>query len=74
MAEKAIVAETKKELIEQLELLATFFTLAGSDAGEQARKAKAGGASKMASFCAGREAAYGVAFLKIDTILKVAKK
>ena len=69
------MAQTKKELIEKLEGLATFFTMASSDAGGQAELAKLAKVNtKLASFPSGRELASNVAFLKLDTILKEARK
>ena len=69
------MAQTKKELIEKLEDLATFFTMAASDAGGQAELAKLANVNiKLSSFASGREMAYNVAFLKLNTILKEAKK
>lgn len=68
------MTEIKKELIEKLELLAAFYTLSAKNAGEQAQAAHDKGNQRLSSFSAGRQAAYEVAFQKIDIIIKEAKK
>jgi hypothetical protein len=66
----------KKELIEKLEDLATFFTLAASNAEKEQKKESELGHddSRIAAYYEGRKAAFDDAFLKMDRILKEAKK
>lgn len=68
-----MMAQTKKELIEKLEGLATFFTLAASNAERETNAARKAGSVKRTSFCAGRQTAYNVAFAKTTHIIKEAK-
>ena len=63
-----------KKLIEKLEDLATFFTLAASDEGKEATTARKNRDSIHTSFCVGRKGAFDVAFKKVDGILKEAKR
>ena len=64
----------KKELIEKLEDLATYFTLAASDAGKDAKRAKDIANFQGACFREGRETAYKTAFNKVDSLIKEAKR
>lgn len=64
----------KKELIEKLEDLATFLTLAASNAGEEATTARKNRDSIQTSFCVGRKGAFDIAFIKVDGIIKEAKR
>lgn len=54
----------KKKLIEKLEDLATFLTLAANDEGENATKARKDRDSIQTSFCVGRKGAFEIAFSK----------
>lgn len=63
-----------KKLIERLEDLAAFFTLAAKDVGQKAMVMKVKGNIRTISFCEGKETAFNIASAKIDAILKEAKK
>jgi len=66
-----------KEMLEKLHDLATYFTLAASDAGRQQKKeARIGTAqnNRLAAFYEGRKAAFNTAFKKVDAIIKEAKR
>lgn len=65
---------TKPKLIEKLELLATYFILASSDANEQIKVAEKKVDFQGASFSNGRKQAYNTAFKKIDALIKEAKR
>jgi len=62
------------ELIEKLEDLATFFTLAASDAGESVKAAKKKGNQISISYQEGRKIVFKIAFNKVDAIIKEAKR
>lgn len=65
----------KKELIEKLEDLATFLTLAASNADkEQHKESRIEPSGRMAAFHEGKKIAFETAYNKIDRILKEAKK
>lgn len=64
-----------KELIEKLEDLATFFTLAANNAGKkQYKESRLESTGRVAAFYEGKKAAFHTAFNKIDKILKEAKQ
>jgi len=63
-----------RELIEKLEDLATFFTLAASDAGESVKAAKKKGSQISISYHEGRRVVYKIAFNKVDSLIKEAKR
>lgn len=63
-----------KKLIEKLEDLAAFLTLAGSDAGESVKIGKKIGSQVSISYHEGREVVYKIAFDKVDAIIKEAKR
>lgn len=64
----------KKKLIEKLEDLATFLTLAANDAGKESIAAKRKGQIADAHICDGEAIAYNIAFVKIDKIIREAKR
>ena len=63
-----------KQLIEKLEDLATYLTLAANDAGKEVTVAEKKVDFQGASFCNGKETAYKTAFNKVDSIIKEAKR
>lgn len=64
-----------KELIEKLEDLATFFTLAASNAEKlQYKESRIEPSGRAAAFYEGKSKAYSAAFDKLDKILKEVKK
>ncbi len=63
----------KRELIEKLEDLATYFTLAASDAEERKKIAEIKVDFQGASLAAGRKVAYNNAFQKLHRIIKEVK-
>ena len=63
-----------KQLIEKLELLATYFTLASSDANKESIKKRKKGATGDALVLEGQAAAYNIAFVKVDKLIKQAKR
>ena len=64
-----------KKLIEKLALLATYLTLAASDAEkEQYKENRIDKSGRLAAFYEGRANAYNTAFNKVDDIIKEAKK
>lgn len=63
----------KQELIEKLEDLATFFTLAALDAEEKQKKRPLYQDPKRAYY-EGKQEAHNIAFNKVEQILKEAKK
>lgn len=63
-----------KQLIEKLEDLATFFTLAASNAGEEAKKTEKKGDLGDSYFHEGEAATNKIAFEKVDKLIKEAKK
>ncbi len=65
---------TKPKLIEKLEDLATFLTLASNDAGKAKDRAKSIKNSLDSDYWRGREQAYKLAFDKLDGIIKEAKE
>jgi len=63
-----------KQLIEKLEDLATFFTLEASDSAEQARISKTKRQIADEHFHEGTAAANKIAFIKVDKLIKEAKR
>ena len=63
-----------KELIEKLEDLATFLTLAQNDAGESAKTAKNMENPVGINYHEGKQAAYKTVFNKVDAIIKEVKR
>jgi len=63
-----------KKLIEKLEDLATFLTLAASDAGKSIQTSKKIGNQVAISYHEGREVVYKIAFNKVDGLIKEAKR
>jgi len=63
-----------QELIEKLEDLATFLTLAASDAKKRSNEAALNGDVTHCTLGAGQEGAYKIAFSKVDNIIKEAKR
>ena len=64
-----------KKLIEKLEDMATFLTLAANDAeGEQYKESHIDDTGRLAAFAEGRKVAYNNAFVKVDKIIKEAKR
>ena len=63
-----------KELIEKLEDLATFLTLAANDAGESVKAGKKKGSQVSISYHGGRQVVYKIVFNKVDGIIKEAKR
>ena len=63
-----------KQLIEKLEDLATYFALKRKEAHQLSLDAKAKGDIKVTSYWAGDATAYGLAFLKVDSLIKEAKR
>ena len=63
-----------KEMLEKLEGLATYFTLAASHAGKEATTARKHRDSLQTSFCVGRKGAFDIAFNKVDGIIKEVKQ
>jgi hypothetical protein len=63
-----------KDLIEKLEDLATFFTLAASKtAEEQYKESRLDSSGRLAAFYEGKNNAFETAFKKIDKIIKEVK-
>ena len=65
---------TKPKLIEKLEDLASFFTLASRDANMESIKKRKMGASGDALVEEGAAGAYHIAFVKVDKLIKEAKE
>jgi len=63
-----------KKLIEKLEDLATFLALAASDTKKQSSDAANKGDTTYCTFHSGEAKAYGIAFKKVDGIIKEAKR
>lgn len=63
-----------KKLIEKLEDLATFFTLEANDSAEQAKKSERKGQTGDTHFHEGTAAANKIAFIKLDKLIKEAKR
>jgi hypothetical protein len=64
-----------KQLIEKLELLATYFTLAANDAGnEQYKESRLDSSGRLASFFEGKQSAFLTAFNKLDALIKEVKR
>lgn len=63
-----------KKLIEKLEDLATFFTLASNDANKEAIKKAKKGATGDALVYEGAASAYNTAFVKVDKLINEAKR
>lgn len=63
-----------KQLIEKLEDLATFLTLARNDAGKAKEEMKEKERFNMSEHWGGREEAYRIAFNKVDGIIQEAKR
>lgn len=64
-----------KQLIEKLEDLATYFTLAASDADkEQHKESRIEPSGRTAAFYEGKKVAYTAAFNKVDGLIKEAKR
>ena len=63
-----------KQLIEKLEDLATFLTLAANDANKEGIKAQKETRIADAHVWEGMAAAYNISFNKVDGIIKQAKK
>lgn len=66
-----------KQILEKLQLLATYFTLAASDAGKEQNKQFVLADSEdniLTSFYKGKRQAYNTAFKKVDAIIKEAKQ
>ncbi len=64
----------KKQLIEKLADLATFLALSQNDANKNCEKEKEKEKPNFANYWAGRESAFNVAFLKVDSIIKEVKE
>ncbi len=65
---------TKQKLIEKLEDLATFFTLTSNNANMESIKKRKVGASGDALVEEGAAGAYNIAFVKVDKLIKEAKR
>lgn len=64
-----------KQMLEKLEDLATYFTLAASDADkEQYKESRLDASGRLAAFYEGKANAYNTAFKKVDAIIKEAKQ
>ena len=64
----------KKQLIEKLADLATSLALSRNDANKNCETEKEKEKPNFASYWVGRESAFNVAFLKVDKIIKEAKR
>ena len=64
-----------KQLLEKLNDLATYLTLAANDAeGEQYKETRLDDTGRLAAFAEGRKVAYNNVFVKVDKIIKEAKR